>query len=285
MNRLILGTVQFGLKYGINNHLGQPDVNTVNEILNLAHQLGINTLDTAEAYGTAHEIIGNYHYNNKFEFKINTKFSSVKKENFIEQVKKTCELLEVKKLNVCFYHSYAEYLHGTLEQGFETLVNLDLIDQVGVSVYTNEELEVVINDPLVNVIQLPFNLFDNFYQRGDLISKAKNKGKKIQVRSIFLQGLFFVGPKSLKGNLAELEDDILFLNKIVNDFKISMADLCLQYVLSFKEIDQIIIGVETPSQLFSNSLSYKRNISSEIINLINSVQIKNKSLLYPYNWK
>lgn len=285
MNRFILGTVQFGLKYGINNILGQPNRNTAIEIFNLAHQLGISTLDSAESYGNAHQLIGDFHFLSDFEFKINTKFKSIEKENIYIRVKNTCELLNIKKINVCFFHSFPDYLNKTLHQEFEKLIALDFVNQIGVSVYTNEEFNIVINDPIVKVIQCPFNLFDNFNQRGDLILKAKEKGKKIQIRSIFLQGLFFLDPNYLKGNLVELKDDILFLKKITSEFQISISDLCLQYALSFKEIDEIIIGVDTPSQLISNSIGCLNTIPSELVDRINSIQIKNKSLLYPYNWK
>ena len=162
---------------------------------------------------------------------------------------------------------------------------MDLFEDSTFNLYTNEELEVVINDPLINIIQLPFNLFDNFNQRGELILKAKDKGKIIQVRSVFLQGLFFLDPKLLKGNLVELVNDLNFLNEIVSDFDISMSDLCLQYVLNFKEIDQIIIGVDSIEQLISNINAFKGKINSEIFDRVNSIYIRNNSLLYPYNWK
>lgn len=285
MNKFILGTAQFGQNYGINNRHGKPDKSTVYEILNLAYQLGINTLDTADAYGTSHEIIGSFHRDYNFYFKINTKFTSVENEVFIDKIKNSCDILKVEKLNACFYHSYRDYCNGNLKSYFSKLVELQLIKQVGVSVYTNEELEVVINDPLINLIQLPFNLFDNFNQRGFLLLKAKEKGKIIQVRSVFLQGLFFLDPKLLKGNLVELADELNFLNKIVSDFDISMSDLCLQYVLNFKEIDQIIIGVDSTEQLISNSNTFLGKINSEIFDRVNSINIKNNSLLYPYNWK
>ena len=285
MNKFILGTAQFGLNYGINNQHGKPDKSTVYEILTLAYQLGINTLDTADSYGTSHEIIGNFHSDCNFYFEVNTKFTSSENEVFIDKIKNACDTLKVEKLNACFYHSYKDYCNGNLRPYFSKLMDLELIKQVGVSVYTNEELEVVIKDPLINIIQLPFNLFDNFNQRGDLILKAKDKGKIIQVRSVFLQGLFFLDPKLLKGNLVELVNDLNLLNEIVSDFDISMSDLCLQYVLNFKEIDQIIIGVDSIEQLISNSNAYKGKISSEIFDRVNSIYIRNNSLLYPNNWK
>ena len=60
-NKLILGTVQFGLKYGINNTIGKPKKNEVLNLLKFAYNSGIRVLDTAEAYGNAHQLIGNYH--------------------------------------------------------------------------------------------------------------------------------------------------------------------------------------------------------------------------------
>ena len=64
-----------------------------------------------------------------------------------------------------------------------------------------------------------------------------------------------------------------------------MSDLCLQYVLNFKEIDQIIIGVDSIEQLISNINAFKGKINSEIFDRVNSIYIRNNSLLYPYNWK
>ena len=87
MNKFILGTAQFGLNYGINNRHGKPDKSTVYEILNLAYQLGINTLDTAYSYGTSHEIIGNFHRDYNFYFEVNTKFTSSENEVFIDKIK------------------------------------------------------------------------------------------------------------------------------------------------------------------------------------------------------
>ena len=64
VNKLILGTVQFGLEYGINNLKGKPDKKTVFEILSYANNKGIKYLDTAELYGDAHNLIGEFHKSN-----------------------------------------------------------------------------------------------------------------------------------------------------------------------------------------------------------------------------
>ena len=89
-NKIILGTVQFGLDYGINNKEGRPTYETIKEILDLAHTKKIIFLDTAEAYGNSHEIIGEYHANSNNKFKVTTKFSSLRKDlpsNISERIK------------------------------------------------------------------------------------------------------------------------------------------------------------------------------------------------------
>jgi aryl-alcohol dehydrogenase-like predicted oxidoreductase len=61
LNKLILGTVQLGVNYGINNSEGKPSLAKSFDILNMAYENGIRTLDTAEAYGNAQEVIGAFH--------------------------------------------------------------------------------------------------------------------------------------------------------------------------------------------------------------------------------
>ena len=61
MNKIILGTVQMGLPYGVNNSLGKVSVNDSISILDKAHDSGVRILDTAKVYGDAHKVIGEFH--------------------------------------------------------------------------------------------------------------------------------------------------------------------------------------------------------------------------------
>ena len=57
MGGLVLGTVQFGLQYGVNS-AGRPSPEAVKNILSEAAKGGISTLDTSSAYGNSEEILG-----------------------------------------------------------------------------------------------------------------------------------------------------------------------------------------------------------------------------------
>ena len=112
MSKLILGTVQFGINYGINNKIGKPSSNEIKEILDFAFERNINILDTAEAYGSSQERIGGYikQSNNKFE--IITKYSRYRNDlpsNIVDRVKKNLEILNVEKLYCYMFHNFNDY--------------------------------------------------------------------------------------------------------------------------------------------------------------------------------
>ena len=107
---IILGTAQFGLKYGINNFLGKPGENIVHDILSFAHGSGIHTLDTADAYGNAQNIIGTFHLKNSARFDINTKFSRSEGDDLRSMVALTLKKLKVTQVHTYFYHSFSDYI-------------------------------------------------------------------------------------------------------------------------------------------------------------------------------
>ena len=127
-----------------------------------------------------------------------------------------------------------------------------VVNSIGVSIYTNYELENLINDYNLDVIQIPFNLFDNFSVRGDLIAKAKNKGISIHSRSVFLQGLFFKSINDKSQVVKNLKKYLMKINNMAIKENIQISDLALNYVMQQDLIDNILIGVDSQSQLISN---------------------------------
>ena len=108
-NKLILGTVQFGLNYGINNPHGKPSEGQIAKILDYAYNHGLTILDTADAYGNATKIIGNYNIKSPNKFKINTKFKG--NESHIEdQLDSSLCTLNADFVNIYFYHSFDDFV-------------------------------------------------------------------------------------------------------------------------------------------------------------------------------
>ena len=284
---IILGTAQFGLRYGINNNSDPLSNTSINNLLDLAFAHGIITLDTAEAYGNSESIIGNYHNSSKSKFRINTKFRNGQKGELKKTLTRSLNKLQVECVNTYYFHSYAEYIKGLelLDEIKSLKYDDHLIENIGVSVYTNDELADIIKNPIIDVIQFPFNLLDNYTKRGQLLRNAKANGKIIHIRSVFLQGLFFKNVSSLPSYLYPLKVHLEKLNRLCKESNISMESLCLKYCYSQKDIDAIIIGVDSDQQLMSNLLSIDTTVSQQVYKLIDSIDVKESELLYPFNWK
>lgn len=286
-SKLILGTVQFGLKYGINNTIGKPKKEEVLSLLKVAYNSGIRLLDTAEAYGNAHQLIGNYHKKqDDFKFKIITKFPHQIKHNLIKsKVLEYIEIMNVNTLDVMMFHSFDSFQSNY--NSLETLNELKsdgLIKNIGVSVYTNDQLKSLLNEDLITVAQLPFNLLDNFNVRGDLINQLKIKGKTIHTRSAFLQGLFFKNTSDDISIVQALKPHLKTLNKITKKQGCLMEELALSYCIKQNNIDNVIIGVDSISQLNANIKAAAYEVNEEAFKCIDNIYVKNLDLLNPSLW-
>jgi len=288
-NKLILGTVQFGLDYGINNNTGKPNLDEVVRILDYAHENNIRLLDTAEAYGNAQELIGEYHRISKNKFEVITKFSPVQNDiigSLTLQVERNLKTLNVDELYGYMFHSFRdfEFYFEPLKQELTALKNEGKIRKFGVSVYLNSELEALLEYNEVKLIQIPFNLLDNANQRSALLAKAKEKGIEVHTRSAFLQGLFFVENEKLQGKLKLIERHLEYIKALSLKTGKNLVELALNYVLQQKYIDYAVIGVDNQKQLELNLKALRNKLEPITIEEINSIVVKETELLNPSNW-
>ncbi len=288
-NKIILGTVQFGLEYGINNHSGKPTPATVNTILDVAFENSINILDTAEVYGNAQEVIGNYHLSSKNKFDVITKFSSSRNdlsENLKNRIRQNLNTLNIDSLYCYMFHSFNDFkkYFDFYKNEIAALKEEGLIKKFGVSVYTNHEIEELLGFEGIDVIQLPFNLLDNTQQRSSTIKKAKEKGVEIHTRSAFLQGLFFKNTNELPKKLIPLLPYLNEINSISKNNNIDLNSLSLNYAIQQNTIDHVLIGVDTVDQLIANISLLQKSISREVCQQIDSIIVKETDLLNPSNW-
>ncbi len=288
LTKLILGTVQFGLPYGINNSSGQAVLGTdVQQILNEASAQGIQLLDSAEVYGDALEKIGKFHSHATNGFEIISKFSALEEEEPLAyKVKNNLRKANCSQLYAYLFHDFNFYHENpALLYELNRLKEQGLVQYSGVSIYTNDEFEKVINDPLVDLIQFPFNLLDNFSLKGDLMKKAREKGKILHIRSVFLQGLFFkpfdLFPEKLKPLIPKLKG----LDELRKENQLSWGELGLAYPLSFSEIKGVLIGVDSLNQ-FKENLEFvkKAPLDPKLLEQINNIRVEKGALLNPANW-
>lgn len=281
--KIVLGTVQFGLNYGINNQTGQVTPEEVNSILSLAIRSGIRALDTSSAYGQSETAIGNSLRGSILNFKIITKYP--KGEQSVQQSLKT-SLSRLGKKDVYGYliHHFDFYqAHPEIWDDFVELKNQGLVSKIGFSIYSTDQLlELLDRGVSFDLIQFPYNLFDRQFE--PYLDTLKQSGVEIHTRSVFLQGLFFKELSSLNGKLTLLRPYLEKLHLYCKQKNRSIEQLALNYVATIQAIDGILIGVDSCDQLQKNINAVSAGIDNTDIDFINSLTITETDLLNPVNW-
>lgn len=286
-NKLIIGTVQFGLNYGINNSIGQVSESEVFDILNYCKKSKISTLDTAAAYGNSEERIGKYleSFKEEKDFRIITKFNIKNGLTVLDSLNQSLARLKVNCVDTIMFHNFSDFentqkteLNNLLELKGEKFLNL------GISLYTNEEINDVCDLGLFSVIQLPFNALDNHNFRGNVLTKLKDRGIETHTRSVFLQGLFFMDHNNLPQKLKPLEKYLRKLDELAKEYCLTKESLALQYANRKDYIDGVLVGVDTLDQLKNNVISIKREIPIEVFNEVDKIKVDEVELLNPAKW-
>ena len=285
VNKIILGTVQFGINYGINNSSGKISTDNAWEILNYANSNGITQLDTAAAYGDSEQVIGKYLNNNiDKEFKIISKLF-LKNQTLEDSLRSSINKLNIKTLETILFHSHEDYLvHKNEIIDFNNKFKGRLFKNIGVSAYTNKEVEEIIKDECVDVLQMPFNILDNASKREETYKKIKSHGKKLHTRSVFLQGLIFKKVNELQGDFKVLHNLFLKIEKLCQEFNLTKNELALSYVLSKDYIDGVLIGVDSLDHLKNNISISGLKISQKLIVEIDNLIVPDENILNPTNW-
>lgn len=275
-NKLLLGSVQFGCQYGINS-VGRPGRSEVRSILETALKGGIITIDTSSAYGNSEEVLGES-ISIPGQFKIVSKYPKGKTpvgEMFNGSLKR----LKVDQLYGYLLHHFEVYKNNPVVwDEFVALKESGKVQKIGFSLYTPEELELIIkNGSPFDLIQVPFNIFDKKFL--PYMKELHEKGVEIHVRSTFLQGLFFKDRNALPEKLLPMKKYLLQLDEFSKKSGLSISEIALNYNLQNPYIDGVLIGVDNVEQLQTNLNSVKDTpIDTEF-------EIKEQELLNPVNWK
>ena len=305
INKLILGGAQFGLDYGINNSIGKPSTKQVREIISQAAANGVGYLDTARSYGNSEKVLGDVLNSGiQHNFKIITKLSPLnycaenEKKDTIEalvreSVFESCVRLKKDQLYCLMLHR-AELLRKWDSAVWKILIDLrnkKYIQKLGVSVQTPEELDYALGFDEIEVIQMPFNIFD--YRWDGCIDKIQalklKKNIIIHARSSLLQGLLVSEDKNVWKKTHSLNPSAAINWLKSNSMKYqkkSVVDLCFSYVRSQSWIDGVVVGMETIEQLQQNLLLFDRpDLSdSEVLEINNSRPVLQEKVLNPSYW-
>ena len=263
MNRLALGTVQFGLPYGIANSSGQVTRAMALKILTLGSQNGVNMLDTAIQYGESESCLGEVGVSS---YRVVTKLPDIPKGEsdvrkwILSELRASLARLRMSSVYGLMLHrplGLVGSLSSEVWAGLNQAKDEGLVQKVGVSIYAPQDLDEIWPRYPLDIIQAPLNIVDRRLVKSGYLSRLKEKGIEVHTRSAFLQGLLLIPRTKVPQQFAswnplwEQWEGWLKLNRL------SALEACMAFVLGHQEVDRIVVGVDSDAHLSEILLAIK----------------------------
>ena len=288
IENIILGTAQFGLKYGVANRLGKPDIHIVRDVLDLANELGIRKLDTAVVYGDSETVLGHCGMEN---WSIITKIPSLCDIDtrligaaVKDIVRASMERLGVKKLHAVLAHDQLDAIGERGLRLFDALKDLvcdGQIEKIGVSVYEPSILEKICLD-FCEIVQAPANVLDHRFINSGYSEALNTLGGEVHARSLFLQGLLLMPASQRPAMFDKWQSEFV---KLENNIKLAGVDAqtyCLGYVMSQSTFTNCVVGVETPNHLNELAVAFRAGLNRSYD--VSDLFVDDLDLIDPRNW-
>jgi aryl-alcohol dehydrogenase-like predicted oxidoreductase len=286
MNRIAIGTVQFGLPYGIANRVGQVSRTEARAMLQFASESCIDTLDTAITYGDSETCLGALGTQG---FKLVTKLPALPDNcpdvaDWVkQQMNESLTRLGVSAVYAVLLHrpKQLQGLNGSaIYRALQRLKESGQAQKVGVSIYSPDELTAVIPRYRFDMVQAPLNLIDRRLCSGGFLQRLKDAGIEIHTRSPFLQGLLLMAQDDIPKKFSTWNKLWQVWHQWLADHDSSAVHACLAFPLSFAEIDRVVVGADSLRQL------------AQIVSAANSqpiydspdLQCEDQNLINPAHW-
>lgn len=295
--KFCLGTVQFGMKYGINNQK-RPDVNESLIILDYAVHNGINAIDTARAYGDAENITGKFIRKKSISRKelfISTKLmpnilddipAEKYQDKILSELKEQLDTLGTDYVDVYLLHSSRYAKNPAILDALKVIKKEGLARNVGVSVYEPDEALSCMGHPGMDFMQLPYSVFDHRMSDNGIFETAGNKSFCVASRSAFIQGLITMNENEVPSYLRKAVPILRKLDKLSKNTGLSRIELAIGYVKRQKAISYLVFGVDNIDQLKENIEVFGKDMDDEICRLIdNEFAGIEADIVMPSLWK
>lgn len=296
--KLVLGTVQLGMKYGINNFSGKPSREESLKILNTAFDSGINIFDTHSVYGDAEDILGEFIRKRGIqkEVKIISKLTSnifngneseeEIRNTVLQEVRKSLNRLSIDKLYGYLLHTPEYVYNNKIILALKHCKELGLIENFGVSIYEEEDALYAAKLPC-DFIQIPYNIFDQRLNKTDFFETCKKNHVVVFARSAFLQGLILMEHDKIPEHLSESKDHLNEFDKIISKCGLLRLEASILFSYNNPYIDYVVFGVDNNNQLEEDiKIVEEKNMPKECLqNLENRFINIKKSIIFPSLWK
>lgn len=277
--KLVLGTANFGLNYGIISE--KVSIQDISSLLITAHANKIEHIDTASGYGSAEETIGSLTTETS-NFKIITKLSVNETDNVdkvLIRFTNSLEKLKVEKTWAVLIHNFDALLKenkSTVIRSFLKVREMKQAEYIGISVYTLDEVirakEIF---PELEVFQIPDNVCDRRLRKSSVLNEMSISGNYFFVRSIFQQGLLTSRPEELPTTLSAAKPLLEDFRRICQINDMSPVEMCIAYGKSLSWASGLVIGANNRDQLIQIIEAYAKpsNISFDNFPRLNNFLI------------
>ena len=291
--RLVLGTAQLGLPYGIANKTGQPDQKMATNIVREAWKNGIREFDTAQGYGISEEVLGKAFFElgisseAKFITKFDPNLDHLDTSVMAKSLDQSLQRLGVQSLFGIMLHR--EEMLSLWDKGLgkilQAFVSSGRVEKIGISVYSPDKATKALKAEGIDMVQLPTNILDRRFENAGVLKLADEQNKTIFIRSVFLQGLILMNPREIPEKMHFARPVVEEIESLANEFRLSRQELAIGYIKSKMPNAHVIFGAETPKQVTENVDAWKRNVPKNLIAHIN-ILFKNVELriLNPALW-
>ncbi len=258
--KLCLGTVQFGMDYGIQG-AHQQSYEKIDEIIDYAIKHGVRVFDSASAYGEAEEILGHFFRRNEVQkkgIKVVSKlaaglFDNADKDEWAEiavsNAQQSLDNLSVDTLEAYLFHNASYIYEPYAVNALYEVKKKGLCRRVGASIYSPEEAMKVLEYREIDAIQIPYNVFDQRLDACGFFMKARERNVQVYARSTLLQGLVMMDPRDLPKGMKFAKGYLEDFESICRKYQISKLKAAVSFVEKQEGIDYIVFGVDSLEQL------------------------------------
>lgn len=293
---LCLGTVQFGMDYGVNNQK-KPVLEQAIQMLDYATQNGITTIDTANAYGTAENVLGEF-INSKTMPRSSLSIISKLKPNVLdgysekqyfdiiaENLFQTLRILKTDYLDGYLLHSARYVFNDEILYALSKIREAGYVNNIGVSIYEVDEAKKGIASNVVDLIQLPFSIFDQRMKNEGVFNIPEITSTEIHSRSAFLQGLILLNGANVPSFLPKAKPIVKKINEYCVKNNISKISLAINFVRKQKSINKLVFGVDNLQQLKEDIAIFNNPIEDLLIEEIAKEFVSlDTSIIMPSLW-
>lgn len=286
--RLILGTAQFGLHYGVANAHGQISQTEGQQLLQSAKASGIGRLDTAIAYGNSEQLLGEYGVTS---FSLISKLPAVPEQCsdvyawMLEQVNASLRRLKISKLHGLLLHRPEQLLGSqgsAIAASLEQLKSDGLVEKTGLSIYSPNSLHQLLQAAPVDIVQAPFNLFDQRLVVSGWLDRLYSNHIEVHTRSAFLQGLLLMKQNRLPVYFKPWQHQLSQWYQWLAEYPhISALQACLAFPLRHEKINAVVVGADNTAQLEEIIAASRPEPMAQLPLLATN----DTGLIDPSNWK